>query len=125
MKKLMAHGSSPVPPLAPLRPGLPKRLIAVVERMLAKSREQRYATPADVTVAVSDFVRGCDLQKLLNTALERKDKAQGEPPSPTAPQASSAVCDTQPNGLKPGLVSMLGAADGVARRLQAVEKRSR
>ena len=47
MDKLLAHDASEPPPLSRLA-GLPAGLSAVVARMMAKDREDRYQTPAEV-----------------------------------------------------------------------------
>ena len=39
MKKLMAHVQQPVPPVTLARPELPKKLVAVLDRLLAKRRK--------------------------------------------------------------------------------------
>jgi serine/threonine protein kinase len=48
LHKLIAHQERMPVPLAEIRPGLPRELTAVLERMLAKDPAQRYQTPAEV-----------------------------------------------------------------------------
>jgi len=53
--KIRAHRSATPTPLRELRPEIPERLAAAVDRMMAKSPEDRYATPADVIKALQPF----------------------------------------------------------------------
>ena len=49
---VMAHLQSPPPPLSEQRPGLPGELCSIVDRLLAKSPLDRYATPLELLHAV-------------------------------------------------------------------------
>jgi serine/threonine protein kinase len=53
--KMNRHLCAPPSPLTELRPKVPARLAAVVERMMAKSLENRYPRPADVIEALKPF----------------------------------------------------------------------
>ncbi|MBI1722976.1 MAG: protein kinase, partial [Gemmatimonadetes bacterium] len=55
------HCMDPVPPLGVLRPNLPQPLIAVVERALAKSPEERFASVVDFTKAFAAAAQGLDV----------------------------------------------------------------
>src|SRR4051812_3839395 len=59
--KMKAHVEAPVPPIRGRRPDVPERLAAALERMLAKDRERRFASPAAVVAAVQPFAAGADL----------------------------------------------------------------
>lgn len=52
MSVVLAHIRVPLPPLEPLRPDVPAAVRAIVERLLAKTPEERFATPADLLRAV-------------------------------------------------------------------------
>ena len=52
MSVVLAHIRAPLPPLEPLRPDLPAAVRAIVERLLAKPPEERFATPAELLRAV-------------------------------------------------------------------------
>jgi serine/threonine protein kinase len=52
MSVVLAHIRAPLPPLEPLRPDVPATVRAIVERLLAKPPEERFATPADLLRAV-------------------------------------------------------------------------
>jgi serine/threonine protein kinase len=51
-EKMNRHLSTPPVPLVELRPEVPARLAAVVDRMMAKAPEHRYAAPTDVIEAL-------------------------------------------------------------------------
>lgn len=53
---LLKHISGPLPDLARLGPGLPKGLVTVVLRLMAKSPADRYQTPQEVRAALLPFV---------------------------------------------------------------------
>ena len=63
-QKMRAHVEAPVPQIRERRPDVPERLAAVLERMLAKDREGRLASPAEVVAAVQPFAAGADLAGL-------------------------------------------------------------
>ncbi|MGB8852783.1 MAG: serine/threonine-protein kinase [Pirellulales bacterium] len=52
MSVVLAHIRAPLPPLEPLRPDVPAAVRSIVERLLAKSAEERFATPVDLLRAV-------------------------------------------------------------------------
>jgi hypothetical protein len=54
-----------VPPVRERRPDVPLPLAAALERMLAKDRERRFTTPAEVVAALGSFASGADLPRLL------------------------------------------------------------
>jgi urea transport system substrate-binding protein len=55
IKRMWAHASAPVPPLAEVRPEVPPEVVAVIERMLAKKPDERFATPANTAAALQRF----------------------------------------------------------------------
>jgi serine/threonine-protein kinase len=55
------HCMDPVPPLGVLRPNLPQALIVVVERALAKSPEERFASVVDFAKAFAAAGQGLDV----------------------------------------------------------------
>ena len=48
LDKMLAHLQEPIPPIRQFLPEIPDKLWAVLDRMLAKSPEERYSTPAAV-----------------------------------------------------------------------------
>jgi len=57
MNKLLRHQMEEPTPLDALRPDLPAALAAIVGRMMAKRPEDRYQTPAAVSLALTPFCR--------------------------------------------------------------------
>jgi hypothetical protein len=54
-EKLLSHLTKEPTPLRTLRPEVPEELAAVVAKMMAKDREQRYQSPAAVAVALAPW----------------------------------------------------------------------
>jgi serine/threonine protein kinase len=63
-QKMKAHVEAPVPPIQERRPDVPEGLALILERMLAKDREGRFASPADVARALQPFAAGAELAVL-------------------------------------------------------------
>ena len=63
-QKMQAHVEAPVPRIRERRPDVPERLADALGRMLAKDREGRFASPADVVRAVQPFAAGTKLAAL-------------------------------------------------------------
>ena len=59
-----------MPPIRKLRPEVPAELVAVLDGMLAKRPDDRFATPAEVVAAIAPFAKGCDLLRLLQGVEE-------------------------------------------------------
>jgi WD40 repeat protein len=57
LQKVMAHVEKKPQPLTELRPGLPEKLMPVIERMMAKNPKHRYQTPLEVALALERFTR--------------------------------------------------------------------
>ncbi|MFO0868250.1 MAG: transporter substrate-binding protein [Pirellulales bacterium] len=68
MQQMWAHSQAPIPPIRELRPDLPDDLVTIVERMLAKDRGERFATPRDIVVALEPFAQDCNLAEYVRTA---------------------------------------------------------
>jgi hypothetical protein len=56
LQKLISHQEMTPTAVQFLRPDVPDALASVVERMMAKQREERYATPQEVVQALTPFV---------------------------------------------------------------------
>jgi hypothetical protein len=78
-QKLKAHAEVSAPPIRQRRPDVPEQLAMVLERMLAKDRDGRFANPGETVAALHPFAVGADLPSLL--------RAEGALLSPTAPTA--------------------------------------
>lgn len=74
-KKLKAHTEQDPPPLTELRDDLPDELLDILERMMAKDPDDRFARPRDVADALMPLVHGAKLTHLLppasTSAIER------------------------------------------------------
>jgi len=99
LDKLLARMQNDPRPIQELR-DIPPGLAAIIARMLAKDRDDRYATPDQLAVALLPWIRGSDLPGLLARALQvdpthlppdSHSPGQGERPSPLPPSHSSAT----------------------------------
>jgi urea transport system substrate-binding protein len=90
MQQMWAHGQAPLPPIRGLRPDVPEAVAAVLTRMLAKNRDDRFAAPAEVAAALAPFTQDCNLTEYVRSArrttTSRLDlsrvSAAGQPPAP-------------------------------------------
>jgi Tol biopolymer transport system component/tRNA A-37 threonylcarbamoyl transferase component Bud32 len=82
LAKMTAHRDQTPRPVHDSRGDVPEGLSAVLDRMLAKSPECRFATPAQVAEALSRFSQGSDLAGLLADAEGRPvgNTLRGVPP---------------------------------------------
>jgi uncharacterized protein (TIGR03067 family) len=100
-EKMTAHVREPVPPIREFDPEIPEELAAVLDRMLAKEPDERYATPQQVADALEPFCIECDLAGLLVRA-EQAEAAEppGYPLGAALPRdGSSAAPQSQPTPL--------------------------
>jgi serine/threonine protein kinase len=58
LRKMMAHAQEPHPPLRSRRPEVPQALAAVVDRLMAKDPNRRFASAAEVAGALLPFTSG-------------------------------------------------------------------
>ena len=63
-EKMMGHARDMAPPIRSIRADVPEELAAVIERMMAKDRKRRFATPREVTAALRPFLAEADLGRL-------------------------------------------------------------
>jgi serine/threonine protein kinase len=73
MKMLMALANESARSIATVRADLPSELAEVVDRMLRKSPDERFANPQEVAMALEPFTAGCNLGALLSRA-EQNDR---------------------------------------------------
>ena len=78
-----------VAPFRHLRPDVPKGLEEVIQWMMAKNREERFETPAELAKSLGHFSSGHDLPQLL-------EMAEGRPDSPQKALDPTSVSSTQP-----------------------------
>ena len=80
LQKLLSHTSDPPPDLRQFRPDLPDELAVVVERLLAKSPERRYALPGDLVDDLSEVCEQIGIDLPTVTTPQRATPA-AEPPA--------------------------------------------
>jgi urea transport system substrate-binding protein len=86
-RKIKAHAEASAPPIHHWRADVPKRLAAVVARMMAKDRDGRFPAPAEIAVALHPFAMGADLPGLL-----RAEGARLPPPATAVRTSSPPLC---------------------------------
>ena len=72
LDKMNAHVHQPAPPVRQFAPDVPEGLARVLDRMLAKYPDDRFATPAAVVEVLAPWCVGADLRTLLRRAIEAK-----------------------------------------------------
>lgn len=65
MKKLWAHASMPAPDILQQRPDVPPALAAVLARLMAKQKEDRFAEPRELVDALAPFCNTVDYPSLI------------------------------------------------------------
>lgn len=80
LAKLAAHRERQPPPVRLVRSDVPDGVATVLDRMMAKTPEGRFATPADVAKALEPWTPGCD----VCTLLSKKATPRIEPGRPKA-----------------------------------------
>ncbi len=112
-QKLLWHQNRQPKPVTEFRPEVPADLAAIISKMMAKEKTQRYQTPAEVAAALEPFVQGAigpppdsEMPQLSLAAtgpapsMEAADTAIVKTPPPAAPRAlqgmSSRTQQTKP-----------------------------
>ena len=91
IQKLHALATQPLPNIQEQRPDVPQGLAKVLEKMLAKDKDLRYAEPGEVVAALAPFAGNVDLAPLLEDA-----KTTASTPSLGRSTASWAIPSTAP-----------------------------
>ncbi len=78
-EKMTAHVEKPVPPIRELAADVPDGLVSILDRMLAKSPEDRFATPAELAEALEPFCVGAELSNLIAEGDQRGEMAAETP----------------------------------------------
>lgn len=100
--KIAAHISSPIPDPRLVQPHIPEAIVAVIHRMLAKKKEQRYQTPAELLEDLnSPALRWThdapNLLAMFGDEIEADSDTDLELISPTQTTASQAASLTNPS----------------------------
>lgn len=80
-RKLYAHCNETPRPISVFRPDLPTVVVDMVDRLLTKSPDQRYASPAEVARRLAPLTKGARLKALLTacgTAPIIDDRAEAD-----------------------------------------------
>lgn len=104
MTLMMMHLNDPLPDLRQLRPDVPPSLAAVIERALAKNREDRFPSMAEfaaalrgVLASLSSAAPAATVTDETGPQVSRPTALDGVlPASPAAPQAPAAVSTPAP-----------------------------
>lgn len=91
-----AHLHEPFPSLTEIRPDASPQLEALLARMTAKDREQRFTTPGEVAAALEPFVQGSELGALIPPAAQI-----GSPSADSVRQPPASVRPTATRSLRP------------------------
>jgi serine/threonine protein kinase len=68
LKKLVAHASHPIPSIQQWRVDVSTELAAIIQRLMSKDRNDRYAAPIELARELEPFCGDLDLRKLGITA---------------------------------------------------------
>jgi len=63
--KIRAHALEPISSIQQCRADVPMQLGVVLERMVAKDRNNRFSTPAEINTALQPFATGANLSRLV------------------------------------------------------------
>jgi serine/threonine protein kinase len=116
IKMLMALANESAPSIATIRSDLPQELAAVVDRMLARNPEDRFATPQEVADALIPFAGGCDLASLLRRAEKESEAGSEDSLGRTNEYLSSPSTVTKKDVEKP-----VPAKSGTTNRLEKTQ----
>jgi serine/threonine protein kinase len=100
VQKMMAHTDKAPPPIGLVRKDVHPDLIAVIERMMAKDPNRRYATPAELVATLQPFTVGANLIALFQRAELMSQSPQGSGPQPSLPvsQQPASAAGTKVTG---------------------------
>jgi len=78
-KKVQAHANQSVPSLRDVCPAVPLGLAAVVEKLTAKDKVDRYGTPSEAADALRPFCDGADLRGLFEQVTTERTRSDSAP----------------------------------------------
>ncbi len=73
--KMMAHRKETPPPIQEFRPDLPKKVVAVLEQMLAKDPDDRFQKPSDLAEYLYPLCAGANLPEMIENAWKATETA--------------------------------------------------
>lgn len=107
LDKLMARVQRDPRPIEEMRADIPRKLAAIIGRMLAREPQDRFATPAELVTALTPWTSGSDLPGLLARA-KLIDPAQ-LPPEMRTPARGECCSPASGEGVAPVLVEAWGS----------------
>ncbi|NLS91591.1 MAG: protein kinase [Planctomycetaceae bacterium] len=121
--KMMAHRKETPPAIQEFRPDLPKKVVAVLEQMLAKDPDERFQRPSDLAESLYPLCAGANLPEMIEKAWQAAETAPM--PQPTAEATSgdgeergSSATAPRRKRRGPGLGSAGGSSTHSASRSQ-------
>jgi eukaryotic-like serine/threonine-protein kinase len=87
MRKLLAHAQTPAVSMRELRGEVTQELAALIDRLMAKSPNDRFDEPSKLVTALEAFVAGSDLSNLLKS-IDIPPGCGGSPLGSTEPAAN-------------------------------------
>ena len=93
-EKMVGHLKETPLPVRLLRSDVPAELAALVEQMMAKRPDDRFAAAAEVAAAMAPFAAGCDLSRVSAAAATGGTVAKEQAAVVTEPHVSSGVVGT-------------------------------
>ncbi len=103
VKQMMAHVLNPIPHIRELQPELPDEFETVIQRVLAKERNERFATAAELTQAISQTLPGLAPLPLVQEDFTARSQSIPVAEAPTLPlpalplvEEVTAVSDSLP-----------------------------
>lgn len=93
MQKLLKHQQAEPTPIDRLRPDLPKTLVDIIRKMMAKRSEERYRTPAAVVAALRPFCYPSRTGASAPVPAVQIRPGQGQPPEKERRASIRYPCD--------------------------------
>lgn len=113
MQKLTALATQQPVPLRERRPDVPAALAEIVDGMLARLPERRYATPLAVAHALQPYCRGADLHRLNpGSTTTQADFSASDASVVDAPTQLVTTADTDPSVAGSLAVTRIGSSTG-------------
>jgi hypothetical protein len=106
MTLMMMHVNDPVPDVRQLRPEVPPQIVAVINKALAKERDDRFATAAQMaaalrgdsvaTAAAAAAVAGTVIEEAMPVVSQDATVLEPVPPPPSTPAEGATVMEPTP-----------------------------
>lgn len=96
MQTMMAHVQEPIPSVLEARCDTPKKLAAIVDRMLAKEPDGRPTPPAEIVKVLESFAKGANLAALIEAFAQPVTE-----PSQQTTETYSQLTDTVEHKAQP------------------------